>query len=80
MASRSISHVLGVSSSLSGKAWSWRGGNMELGSSGDGLENDILTQLLMTRGVDRSDIKRNLKPTLRDFLPDHRSFRLPSRS
>ncbi|MDX1704003.1 MAG: single-stranded-DNA-specific exonuclease RecJ [Altererythrobacter ishigakiensis] len=74
MASRSISHVLGVSSSLSGKAWSWRGGNMELGSSGDGLENDILTQLLLTRGVDRSDIERNLKPTLRDFLPDPSEF------
>lgn len=74
MASRSISHVLGVSSSLSGKAWSWRGGNMELGTPSDDLKTDILTQLLLTRGVDRSDIKRHLKPTMRDFLPDPSEF------
>ena len=75
MASRSIPHVLGVSSSLSGKAWSWRGGNMDLGSSSDGLENDILTQLLLTRGVDRNDVERHLKPTMREFLPDPSEFR-----
>ena len=75
MASRSIPYVLGVSSSLSGKAWSWRGGNMDLGSSSDGLENDILTQLLLTRGVDRNDVERHLKPTMREFLPDPSEFR-----
>lgn len=75
MASRSIPHVLGVSSSLSGKAWSWRGGNMDLGSSSHGLEDDILTQLLLTRGVDRNDVARHLKPTMRDFLPDPSEFR-----
>ena len=75
MASRSTPYVLGVSSSLSGKAWSWRGGNMDLGSSSDGLENDILTQLLLTRGVDRNDVERHLKPTMREFLPDPSEFR-----
>lgn len=75
MASRSVSHVLGVSSSLSGRAWRWRGGNMELGDGVTGLENDILTQLLLTRGVERDDVSRHLTPTLREFLPDPSLFR-----
>ena len=48
---------------------------MELGPSAAGLENDILTQLLLTRGVAREDIARHSKPTLRDFLPDPSEFR-----
>ena len=48
---------------------------MDLGSSSDGLENDILTQLLLTRGVDRNDVERHLKPTMREFLPDPSEFR-----
>lgn len=75
MPPHSLAHVLGVSASLSGRAWRWRGGNMELGPSAAGLENDILTQLLLTRGVAREDIARHSKPTLRDFLPDPSEFR-----
>ncbi|MEE1877882.1 single-stranded-DNA-specific exonuclease RecJ [Altererythrobacter litoralis] len=75
MASRSISHVLGVTSSLSGRAWHWRGGNMEIEPGVAGLEDDILTQLLLTRGVTREDLARNLTPTLREFLPDPSEFR-----
>ncbi|MGQ7828965.1 single-stranded-DNA-specific exonuclease RecJ [Altererythrobacter sp. Z27] len=75
MASRSISHVLGVASSLSGRAWHWRGGNMEIEPGVAGLEDDILTQLLLTRGVTREDLARNLAPTLREFLPDPSEFR-----
>lgn len=75
MPPQSLAHVLGVSASLSGRAWRWRGGNMELGSTATGLENDILTQLLLTRGVSREDIARHAKPTLRDFLPDPSEFR-----
>ena len=48
---------------------------MDLGSSSHGLEDDILTQLLLTRGVDRNDVARHLKPTMRDFLPDPSEFR-----
>lgn len=47
---------------------------MELGSKSAGLENDILTQLLLTRGVEQHDIARHLKPTLREFLPDPAEF------
>lgn len=75
MPTQSLAYVMGVSASLSGRAWRWRGGNMDLGNSTAGLEDDILTQLLLTRGVARDDIARHAKPTLRDFLPDPSEFR-----
>jgi len=79
MVSQSLSNVLGVSQSISGRAWHWRGGNMDLGSepanSATALQNDIVSQLLMTRGVARDDVARHAKPTLREFLPDPSAFR-----
>lgn len=75
MAHQSISSVLGVARSLSGKAWHWRGGNMDLGESARGLDHDILTQLLMTRGVTEDEIEKHAKPTMRGFLPDPSIFR-----
>lgn len=69
-------HVLGVTASLSGKAWRWRGGNMELGAADvQGLDHSILDQLLLTRGVAEDDLARHARPTLRDFLPDPSTFR-----
>ena len=73
----SLTHVLGVVASLSGKAWRWRGGNMQLGgdaSEAQGLDRSILDQLLLTRGVAEDDLARHARPTLRDFLPDPSSF------
>ncbi|GAB4482144.1 MAG: hypothetical protein OHK0018_13660 [Erythrobacter tepidarius] len=62
--------------SLSGKAWRWRGGNMELGTAAaSGLDRTILEQLLLTRGVAEHDLARHARPTLRDFLPDPSIFR-----
>ena len=79
MATRTLSHVLGVTQSLAGKAWQWRGGNMEIGDAAtpdtQGLQNDILTQLLLTRGVAPEDVAMHAKPTMRDFLPDPSEFR-----
>lgn len=75
MASRSIALALGVENSLAGRAWHWRGGNMALDADSASLQNDILTQLLLTRGVDPADVARHAKPTLRDFLPDPSEFR-----
>ncbi|TRD09967.1 single-stranded-DNA-specific exonuclease RecJ [Erythrobacter insulae] len=74
MVSHSLSHVLGVSQSLSGRAWLWRGGNMDLGEA-QSLEHDILSQLLRTRGVGEDDLARHTAPTMRDFLPDPSEFR-----
>ncbi|MFU7528947.1 single-stranded-DNA-specific exonuclease RecJ [Qipengyuania sp. ASV99] len=74
MATRTLSHVLDVSQSLSGRAWVWRGGNMDLGD-GPTLDRDILAQLLMTRGVAADDIEKHARPTMREFLPDPSEFR-----
>ncbi len=81
MASNAISAVCGVEQSLSGKRWRWRGGNMAMtddamaGSGVAGLEDDITTQLLLARGVERSDLERHRQPTLRGFLPNPSEFR-----
>ena len=48
---------------------------MDLGNAAGSLDHDILTQLLLTRGVSREDVARHAKPTLRDFLPDPSAFR-----
>ena len=68
------SAVFGVERSLSGKAWRWRGGNMELPGGIAGLEDDIVDQLLLARGVAREDLARHRNPTLRSFLPDPSAF------
>jgi single-stranded-DNA-specific exonuclease len=66
--------VFGIDRSLSGKAWRWRGGNMELAGGAAGLEDDIITQLLLARGVAREDLARHRSPSLRSFLPDPSEF------
>ena len=66
--------VLGIEHSLSGKVWRWRGGNMELNEGIDGLENDITTQLLLSRGVAHEDLDKHRQPNLRSFLPDPSVF------
>ncbi len=77
--SPALAPVLGVTSSLSGKAWRWRGGNMELddgqAASAHGLDRTILDQLLLTRGVADDDLERHARPTMRAFLPDPSVFR-----
>ncbi|MEN7536408.1 single-stranded-DNA-specific exonuclease RecJ [Aurantiacibacter flavus] len=67
--------VLGVDRSLSGKRWLWRGGNMALASPAEALSNDIVTQLLLSRGVAPDDLDRHRQPSLRGFLPDPSIFR-----
>lgn len=75
MATHSLSHVLGVSQSFAGRAWHWRGGAFDLGKDAHSLGHDILSQLLMTRGVEPEDIEKHAKPTMRAFLPDPSAFR-----
>ena len=74
MASQALSHVFGVSHSLTGRAWRWRGGNMELGSA-TSLDQDIVRQLLLSRGIATEDVELHRTPTLRNFLPDPSLFR-----
>lgn len=71
--------VTAITHSLSGLAWRWRGGNMDLSAgglrSGLGQLDTLVDQLLMARGVERHDLERHRRPTLRDFLPDPSIFR-----
>lgn len=48
---------------------------MELASGPAGLEDDIVTQLLLSRGVAREALDMHRAPTLRAFLPDPSEFR-----
>ncbi len=79
LAPQMLASVLGVTASLSGKAWRWRGGNMALddteSADARGLNRTILDQLLLTRGVAEHDLERHAQPTLRGFLPDPAIFR-----
>jgi len=74
MASRHTS-ILGVENSISGKNWRWRGGNMDVGGNAADLQDDIVTQLLLSRGVEREDLDRQRSPSLRAFLPDPSQFK-----
>jgi len=67
-------HVCGVSRSILGQPWRWRG------SAGDGVDagfqpDDLVDQLLMARGVVREELERHRRPTLRGFMPDPSIFR-----
>ena len=39
------------------------------------LEHDLVTQLLLSRGVPADDLERHRNPSLRAFLPDPSMFR-----
>ncbi|TMM49784.1 single-stranded-DNA-specific exonuclease RecJ [Qipengyuania marisflavi] len=74
MATQTTAPVYGVTNSLTGRAWHWRGGNMELGDGGPGSGGDIVEQILLSRGVAHDDLARHRAPTLRGFLPDPSEF------
>jgi len=48
---------------------------MDLSSSPASLDHDLVTQLLLARGVSPDDIERHRNPSLRAFLPDPSAFR-----
>ena len=75
MATTALPKVFGVSQSLTGRAWRWRGGNMDLGQGHFGDGEAIVRQILLARGVAPEDLPRHLTPTLREFLPDPSEFR-----
>jgi len=65
------SFVCGVSRSILGQPWRWRGGNADANFEPD----DLVDQLLLARGVGREDLARHRAPTLRGFMPDPSVFR-----
>jgi single-stranded-DNA-specific exonuclease len=67
-------HVCGVSRSILGQPWRWRG------TASDGFDDgfqpdDLVDQLLMARGIIREELMRHRAPTIRGFMPDPSIFR-----
>ncbi|AMG76333.1 MULTISPECIES: single-stranded-DNA-specific exonuclease RecJ [Sphingopyxis] len=66
--------ALGIAQSILGQPWRWRRTSAQMG--GESLApDDLVTQLLLARGVPRDDIERQRAPTLRAFMPDPSLFR-----
>src|SRR6187549_1094203 len=70
----SESLVCGVSRSILGQPWRWRGWAADATDAGF-LPDDLVDQLLLARGVGRDDLARHRAPTLRAFMPDPSVFR-----
>jgi single-stranded-DNA-specific exonuclease len=66
--------VCGVSRSILGQPWRWRGGSAD-NSDEDFRPDDLTDQLLLARGVIRDELERHRTPTLRAFMPDPSCFR-----
>ncbi|WP_347303988.1 single-stranded-DNA-specific exonuclease RecJ [Croceibacterium sp. TMG7-5b_MA50] len=65
--------TLRIEHSISGKSWRWRGA--EHGGDGAyGLGSDLVTHLLLARGIEPHEVARHRSPTLRDFLPNPSHF------
>ncbi|OYW86905.1 MAG: single-stranded-DNA-specific exonuclease RecJ [Sphingobium sp. 32-64-5] len=57
-----------------GQTWRWRGDRA--GGSEDSLRpDDLVTQLLLSRGCAREEVDAHRNPTIRQFLPDPSLFR-----
>src|SRR3712207_4453672 len=67
-------HVCGVSRSILGQPWRWRGSAAD-GHNEGFRPDDLIDQLLMARGVAREALERHRLPTLRGFMPDPSLFR-----
>ena len=65
--------ALGITASITGQAWRWRRASADVAA--DGLSpDDLVTQLLLARGVERGDLDRHRAPSLRGFMPDPSIF------
>ncbi|MCC2601612.1 single-stranded-DNA-specific exonuclease RecJ [Sphingopyxis yananensis] len=67
-------NVLGITHSLSGQAWNWRRSSADMASE-NLAPDDLITQLLLARGVARDDLDRQRAPALRSFMPNPSIFR-----
>jgi single-stranded-DNA-specific exonuclease len=66
--------ALGITHSILGQPWHWRRTSAEMGGTSL-APDDLVTQLLLARGVERDDLERQRAPTLRGFMPDPSLFR-----
>ncbi len=70
----SMHTVLGIESSLTDQNWRWRGGSTDTRDPGF-APDDLVSQLLISRGVPRNDLERHRDPTIRGFMPDPAIFK-----
>ncbi len=67
--------VFGVTMSVLGQPWCWRGGMVPGGALDGRGADELLHHLFRARGADPADFERLKAPTLRDWLPDPAIFR-----
>jgi single-stranded-DNA-specific exonuclease len=60
---------LSVTASITGQAWRWRG------AAGAGQSDDLVAQLLLSRGCPPNALDAHRDPTIRAFMPDPSIFR-----
>jgi single-stranded-DNA-specific exonuclease len=60
---------LSVTASITGQAWRWRG------AAGAGQSDDLVAQLLLSRGCPPERLDAHRDPTIRAFMPDPSIFR-----
>ncbi len=68
-----MSPVLNVHRSILGQPWRWRG--LAADSRGGLVPDDLVTQLLLARGVARDELDMHKAPSIRAFMPDPSIFR-----
>ena len=66
--------ALSVTRSILGQPWRWRGLEAERQDAGF-VPDDLVTQLLLARGVPREALEQHRTPTIRGFMPDPSIFR-----
>lgn len=66
--------ALGITCSIAGQSWRWRRASADMAAE-NLAPDDLVTQLLLARGVARDDLDRQRTPTLRGFMPDPSLFR-----
>jgi single-stranded-DNA-specific exonuclease len=69
----SMQTVLGIETSFTGQNWRWRSGSVDARDPGF-APDDLVSQLLIARGVARDDLERHRDPTIRGFMPDPAIF------
>ena len=68
-----MTSLLNIPLSILSQNWQWRGGAADARDP-DFAPDDLVTQLLLARGVPRDDLERHRNPTIRNFMPDPSIF------
>ncbi|WP_066650894.1 MULTISPECIES: single-stranded-DNA-specific exonuclease RecJ [Sphingomonas] len=68
-----MSHVLNITHSILGQPWRWRA--LETDARQELTGDDLVTQLLLSRGCSRETLEAHRAPSIRGFMPDPSIFR-----